>query len=215
MQTDQRGGGVSRRQSDVELFAAAFGATAALNRLNQGVALIDGVRRVRFANELAQAICDETDGLSLRGSELVGTRMPDTARLDEALERAVVHGQSAMLRLARPSRKRPLSVSISPLPAAAQALGPEAPAALVLISDPERVCAFPRERLMEAYELTPAEARVTQLLLQGSATGAIARRLGIQLETARTHVRRVLAKTGTHRQSELIRQLLCELGWML
>jgi DNA-binding CsgD family transcriptional regulator len=68
---------------------------------------------------------------------------------------------------------------------------------------------------MEAYELTPAEARVTQLLLQGSATGAIARRLGIQLETARTHVRRVLAKTGTHRQSELIRQLLCELGWML
>jgi DNA-binding CsgD family transcriptional regulator len=215
MQSEHRAGGVSRRQADIDLFGAAFGATAALNKLNQGVALIDADRRVRFANHLAHAICDETDGLSLRDNELVGTAMPDAARLDSALRQALLHCQSASLRMTRPSRKRPLSVSISPLPDGGEALGSGAPAALVLIADPDRVLAFPKERLIQAYDLTPAEARVTQLLLQGTETAGIARKLGIQIETARTHVRRVLAKTGTHRQSELIRQLLCEVGWML
>ncbi len=65
---------------------------------------------------------------------------------------------------------------------------------------------------MQAYGLTAAEAVVAQLLLRGNSNAVVAERLNISLETARTHVRRLLAKTGTHRQSDLILVLLREVG---
>ncbi|HTV97301.1 MAG TPA: helix-turn-helix transcriptional regulator [Steroidobacteraceae bacterium] len=209
-QREQRATRVSRRKADSELFAAAAAATAALDRLNQGVALIDRVCRVSFANSLANAICRETDGLSLRSGELIATAKPDSARLSQALKRAVDGGLGASLRLARPSQRRPLSVLISPLQLPPGF--PSTPAALVVINDPERSAAPPKERLMQAYGLTAAEAGVAQLLLRGNDVAAVARRLCISLETARTHLRRLLVKTGTHRQSDLILVLVREVG---
>jgi len=207
---DQRATGISRRKADSQLFAAAATATAALDRLNQGVALIDRVCHVSFANSIANEICRETDGLSLRAGELVATAKPDTMRLSQALKRAVDGGQGASLRLERPSQRRPLSLLITPLQVPPGF--PTTPAALVMINDPERSAAPPKERLMQAYGLTAAEAGVAQLLLRGNDVAAVARRLTISLETARTHLRRLLVKTGTHRQSDLILVLVREVG---
>jgi DNA-binding CsgD family transcriptional regulator len=199
---------VSRRKADSELFEAAAAATAALEQLNQGVALIDRACRVSFANALANAICRETDGLTLRARELVAATKPDSGRLSLALEGAVSKGQSASLRLERPSLRRPLSLVITPL----QCIRATPTGAMVLINDPERSAAPPRERLMQAYGLTMAEAGVAQLLLRGNDIAAVAARLTISLETARTHLRRLLVKTGTHRQSDLILVLVREVG---
>jgi DNA-binding CsgD family transcriptional regulator len=207
---EQRTVGVSRRRADSRLFAAAAAATAAFEQLNQGIALIDKGCRVSFANAVAKAICRETDGVSLRGDELVATGKPDATRLNFALKRAVNAGEGTSLRLERPSQKRPLSILIQPLPLPSGYLS--APAALVLINDPDRSAAPPRERLVQAYGLTSAEAGVARLLLRGNSNAVVAERLNISLETARTHVRRLLAKTGTHRQSDLILVLLQEVG---
>jgi DNA-binding CsgD family transcriptional regulator len=207
---EQRTVGVSRRRADSRLFAAAAAAAAAFEQLNQGIALIDKGCRVSFANTLAKTICRETDGLSIRGDELVATGKPDSTRLNFALRRAVNAGQGTSLRLERPSQRRPLSVVISPLQLPAGYT--IAPAALVLINDLDRSAAPPRERLMQAYGLTVAEAGVAQLLLRGHSNAAVAERLHITVETARTHVRRLLAKTGTHRQCDLILVLLQEVG---
>lgn len=68
---------------------------------------------------------------------------------------------------------------------------------------------------MQAYGLTGTEASLTSLLLQGHALARVAERLGIRLATARSHLKAVLAKTGTHRQSELVCWLLQEVGWLL
>jgi DNA-binding CsgD family transcriptional regulator len=207
---EQRTVRMFRRGADSQLFAAAAAAIAALDQLNQGLALIDKGCRVSYANTLAKTICRETDGLSIRGDELIATAKPDSSRLSFALKRAVNGGEGTSLRLDRPSQRRPLSVVISPLQLPAGYL--TAPAALVLISDPDRSAAPPRERLMQAYGLTVAEAGVAQLLLRGHSNAAIAERLHITVETARTHVRRLLAKTSTHRQSDLILVLLQEVG---
>lgn len=201
---------VSRRRADSQLYAAAAAATAAFDQLNQAIALIDGVCRVSFANTLAREIFRETDGLSLRGRELVGTASPDSIPLNLALKRAVNGGQGASLRLERPSQRRPLSILITPLKPAA--CFPAAPAALVVISDPDRGRVPPTERLMQVYGFTLAEAGVAQMLLRGNGIAAVAKRLGVSLETARTHLRRVLAKTGTHRQSDLILVLMTQVG---
>ena len=61
--------------------------------------------------------------------------------------------------------------------------------------------------LQQLYGLTPAEARVAQAMLQGHGLDATAKILDIQRTTARTHLYRLFEKTGTHRQSELVRLL--------
>jgi DNA-binding CsgD family transcriptional regulator len=213
MPREQRAMRVSRRRADSQLFEAATAATAALEQLNQGVALIDRVCHVSFANSVANAICRETDGLSLRAGELVAAAKPDSARLSVALKRAVAGGQGASLRLERPSHRRPLSLLITPLQLPAGCA--TARGAMVLINDPGRSAAPPRERLMQAYGLTMAEAGVAQLLLRGNDIAAVALRLTISLETARTHLRRLLVKTGTHRQSDLMLVLVREVGAIL
>lgn len=63
---------------------------------------------------------------------------------------------------------------------------------------------IPSERLLGlAFQLTAAEARLASSLATGGGIDAASARLAIGRETARTQLRAILAKTGTHRQAEL------------
>lgn len=53
------------------------------------------------------------------------------------------------------------------------------------------------------FQLTAAEARLASGLADGEGVGAASARLAISRETARTQLRAIFAKTGTHRQAEL------------
>ena len=57
----------------------------------------------------------------------------------------------------------------------------------------------------EYFGLTSAEARVLAQLISGEGLTVAARHLDIARSTARTHLARILEKTGTHRQAELVR----------
>lgn len=57
------------------------------------------------------------------------------------------------------------------------------------------------------YDLTPAEAAVASQLLAGSTVARIAALETISEDTVRTHVKRILAKTGYGSQTEFIRRL--------
>ena len=56
--------------------------------------------------------------------------------------------------------------------------------------------------------LTPAEQRVSALLLQGLSNRAIAERLVISHRTVECHISRALAKTGCVNQLELALRML-------
>ena len=86
-----------------------------------------------------------------------------------------------------------------------------APAVLVVITDPESGVT-PKQRLIDAYRLTPAEASLAMGLVLGHDLALIADDLSITYETARTHLRHVLTKTNTHRQTDLVRLLVREVG---
>jgi DNA-binding CsgD family transcriptional regulator len=165
---------------------------AALDQVSCGIALIDARCRVRFINRLGRVICQQRDGLELLGEELIGTTTPEA------------------LRLVRPSGRRPLSLRLEPLHA--EGSPDDARFAIVWMRDPDCIEPPPRERLMEHYGLTPAEAGITRLLLRGLDLAQASASLRITIQTARTHLRSVLGKTGTHRQSELLRLVLHELG---
>jgi DNA-binding CsgD family transcriptional regulator len=72
---------------------------------------------------------------------------------------------------------------------------------------PSRAVALVAEHL----GLTQVEARFTVMLADGLPLAEIARRLGVTPTSARTYCKRVLAKTGMSRQSELVRMVLTSL----
>jgi DNA-binding CsgD family transcriptional regulator len=78
----------------------------------------------------------------------------------------------------------------------------------VLIVDSEARPKLDPAILRELFSLTPAEARVTAKLGGGWSAEEIAEELGVSLETIRTHIRRILSKTATARQGQLISLVL-------
>jgi DNA-binding CsgD family transcriptional regulator len=76
---------------------------------------------------------------------------------------------------------------------------------MLCIDDPETTMARNMASVAEACGLTPAEERMLALIAEGLDTVIAAKRMGIAPTTARTHLQRLFTKTGTARQSELVR----------
>ncbi|WP_367395326.1 helix-turn-helix transcriptional regulator [Cupriavidus sp. Agwp_2] len=58
------------------------------------------------------------------------------------------------------------------------------------------------------FDLTQRESELAAMLASGLALTDVASQLGITIGTARGYLKHVLAKTGTHRQGELVSLLL-------
>lgn len=80
--------------------------------------------------------------------------------------------------------------------------------ALVVLRAPEDVPMPSETALRSLFALTPAEARVACLLAGGATVDEIAGALDVRVTTVRSHVQKLLDKTGTRRQSELVRLLV-------
>ena len=77
--------------------------------------------------------------------------------------------------------------------------------AILLVSDTERPSADPRmDLLRKMFGLTQTEALLVSHLAREVPLPLVAESLGISFETARSHLKRVFAKTGTNRQSDLL-----------
>ena len=67
----------------------------------------------------------------------------------------------------------------------------------------------PDAQLVQAlFGLTPCEAAVATALALGHSTDSIALGLGVQTNTVLSHIKKVLTKTGTQRQAQLVSLLL-------
>jgi DNA-binding CsgD family transcriptional regulator len=108
----------------------------------------------------------------------------------------------------RPDGLRPLSAVAVHLSMAADNCGEDGLSYLVLISDPDHGIGLNRERLQQIYGLTPAEARLATLLVEGKRLRTAAADLEISFETARTHLKRIFSKTNSESQADLVRLLL-------
>ena len=60
-------------------------------------------------------------------------------------------------------------------------------------------------RIAPLFRLTPAEASIAAALLDGLTVDDISASRGLSPKTVRTHVKSLLAKTGTSRQADVIR----------
>ncbi|MFO1048452.1 MAG: helix-turn-helix transcriptional regulator [Geminicoccaceae bacterium] len=103
--------------------------------------------------------------------------------------------------------KSPLSIAVAPVGKnTASASG--GPVAALLIVDPDRRTTTSAAHLRDLYSLTPAECRTALALLDGASLQDVAAHFAVSVNAVRVHLRHLFEKTGTHRQSELVRLLL-------
>jgi DNA-binding CsgD family transcriptional regulator len=80
-------------------------------------------------------------------------------------------------------------------------------AVLLIIIDPANRDGIPIDRVIDAYGLTQAEARVALAASSGGTIPEMAAQLALSQNTIKTHLRKVFAKTATNRQTELVRMM--------
>jgi DNA-binding CsgD family transcriptional regulator len=191
----------------------------ALDLLNVGVAMTNLAGQLLFANRAAEQIMAAHDGLELtsrgelcvsRGScnssrAVVGERTAGLMTLGTA------RNNSALI-VQRPSGKRPFIVRLLPINGNGVKTDPAALAALVLILDPDSSVDAAEAELRQLYELTPTEARLASLLMEGKSLTECCEELEIGVRTGRVHLGNMFAKTGVHRQSQLVLLLLKSVG---
>jgi DNA-binding CsgD family transcriptional regulator len=189
----------------------AEGSAEILNRLLQGVILVDGEARVMFANQVAESMLRAGRGLFLGRDGLRAEIPGETRQLRRAIADCVkphpgFGGAGGHFRLSR-EHGVPLTFLVAPH----HRLGwidIARPRAILFIADPEAKANVRRKWLREDFGLTPAEAAVAVEVLEADGLQAAAGRLGISLATAHTHLAHVFDKTSTRRQAELVRLLL-------
>ena len=187
----------------------------ALDRAPYGVVALSAEGTVRFANRRALEISAMKDGI------IVGTHgVQATARdADGSLQALITRvscdrdgiGSTGMVRVPRPSVRRPflvLAIPFSPARLEHFAGISGAPKVLVAIFDPAHQPRRAADVLADLFGLTPAEAAVSIRILSYDGLKSVADSLGVTLSTVRIHLQRVFEKTEVHRQSELVRLLL-------
>lgn len=125
------------------------------------------------------------------------------AGADLALDRtlaAAARGACTAIALPRPDRL-PLTLRAERLSAAGQDW------VLVTPRDPELDAPDPA-LLQDLFGLTPTEALVAAGLAQGLDSAGLARAMGVQPNTIQSHIKRVLLKSGTRRQPQLVSLIL-------
>lgn len=204
---------VNRLRSRIAALDAEFGSlSSTLDALGHGVLLGEPDGRVSFLNPAARSILDLRDGLTLRADGLHAAVCTEDAALRHVIGRASDRSPATgrtqkMFKISRPSGARPFEVLVLPLPSSSAVGGPSQPGTLVLLHDPESTPCSAVASLGAAFDLTPAEAMVAELVAEGMDLATVATKLQIAPDTARTHLKRIFAKTNTHRQAELTRLL--------
>lgn len=180
--------------------------TEHLDRYTNALFLTDAKASIMYANSAGVNLVAREDGIRIEGNRLIlHSRQHDTSFRKAVQEMSAGRGPR-LLRFAAPSRSRPLPyrmILISASDSSALPLGGNMPAITLLVIDPMSVEPNP-EALSEPFLLTPTEARVACKLAIGWSLEEIASDSGTSLQTVRTHVKRLLSKTGTVRQGELI-----------
>jgi DNA-binding CsgD family transcriptional regulator len=112
------------------------------------------------------------------------------------------------LRLARPSRRPPLLLTLSPIGRNALPLvGADLPRVAVFVREPDAPIGIEPVVLADAFRLTPRESNVAALIAHGYTVDAIGKTLRIGSGTVRNHLKRVFEKTGIRSQPALVAML--------
>jgi DNA-binding CsgD family transcriptional regulator/PAS domain-containing protein len=183
---------------------------SAFDAMSCGAVLVDAQLKILHANRVAEEMLHYGDPIRTSAGRLELHRELLPGQLKSAVS-AIAAGEAVLGRrgIAIPARRRDetaVALHVMPLERRSSRAGlPLEAVAAVFIADGSGPISAPRDAVMLLYGLTPAEARVFELVAAGRSSPEIAAELGIAASTVRTHLLRVFDKTGRHRRTELVR----------
>jgi DNA-binding CsgD family transcriptional regulator len=208
----QRALQVQRRLWDLR--QARDTAAGALDRLPVGVMLLDERGRPFVINARAREILDQGDGLAIGAQGVEAASSLETASLQAAIRGAARTAagcgleSGGALPITRPSGRRPLAALVAPLTRRRADVWGGPVCVALFVSDPEHSPETTAEAAARLYGLSAAERRLLALLVEGETPAGAADRLALSAHTVRTQLKAIFTRTGTCRQSELLRVVL-------
>lgn len=181
--------------------------THQLSCIRMPVMLVDASGRILAANPAARGLVEQArkSNGGKPGVSLPGLSAEQFSAIVRRACRPGEKGGGSLMQVKPGSTHTPLQVMATPV-AANPAIGSHQPAALILVHGPQGVDSG-SHLLQQIFGLTPAEARLTRLILEGRSPGDAAIQLHVSVSTIRTQLSAVLKKTGAQRQSDLVRRL--------
>ena len=175
---------------------------AILDKLDRGVVLLDVKGKVLDSNAVGRAVLANGNGLMVRNDRLAFADGEIDRRFDRLLK---ANGDASVVAA---KIKRPGAVScrvlVTPVTLDGQA---HTAGFLALIYAPAERREITSEVLLEIYGLTRAQADVARQLYAGLSVEETAARLGLSLNTVRTHLKQIFSKCEVQSQAELMHTL--------
>ncbi len=165
-------------------------------------------RRIAFVNASAEALFAEGQACRM-ADRLMGVGQLKANRIEECLRQAAA-GQRAMEALWFTPELRTGWMEAEPMPPSLSRHAEWPTNSLLLlihVDEPALSQGARIDALCQQCQLTRTERYVLMLLADGLAVEAVARHLGLQVSTLRSHVRNVLGKTQAPSLMQLVRWL--------
>lgn len=185
--------------------AVLTGVTNALYRIQQPVLALDRLGFVIDISPVAEQLFD--DEIRVTDNRLFVRDLLAQRDINDLIDKLRASSDTAPLSavpiVVRRRDRSPIIIHILPVDGAARSpfLGARA---LLILRDMGRICVPEGDLLRRTFDLSPAEIRLATRVGVGVSLEAAADQLGIARETARTQLKAIFAKTGTHRQPELV-----------
>lgn len=181
-----------------------------LQYLPSGVLLLDQWQRVLFTNAAAESLFRSNLGFNLNDGVLELASAPLRKKFNDEVTRVFNTGVPSAVLLKSPEGPRGsgLPCYLLRLPQTSDSYQLRGdPAVLVLVpqaspSAPEAVAL-----LRTLYALSRREADLATAVANGATPQDYANKAGLEISTVRSQLKSVFQKTGTHRQTELVRLL--------
>jgi DNA-binding CsgD family transcriptional regulator len=187
------------------------GLETALDSMQTAVFVLDETGVVRYCSAAGEKLLRQRDGLRVEGGRLCADDMSAQDRLAGLLRNALTPKGARGGFVAAPRRcsARPLLVRVMPVMERGEFwLKSPRRCAIVFAADPDAAAVDAVDEAAAAYGLTNSEKSLLSELVAGRSLKDAAANLSIARATSRNRLARIMAKTDTHRQSELIQLIL-------
>ncbi len=201
---------------------SAYSLARTLDELNFGLILTNSNACVLYCNQRARDLAKSKAGLTVTiGSSLNAAAESDTVRLREFIRKAAFSAnklseQSRHFAMAlRDSSETDLqSIVIAGLRSDGLKGETSKACAVLFVTERNPDDRIPSSLLQGLFDLTSSEATLSTHLLEDEGLSLAARNSSMGINTARTHLKRIFAKTRVGRQAALVRLLLKTAGFV-
>lgn len=171
--------------------------------------LLDTSGRLIYTTPTADELLGLDDGFSARGDRLCFDNPLSEQNYERTLNQtakaiSLSAELAAPLRIPRKNSSKAYLFDFCPWTVQNQDMLPSDTYILITIFIPEGRIALREELIQAAYKLTPSETRLAVDLVDGIELKAISEARQLSLATLRNHLKSIYAKTGIHRQGELV-----------